>query len=75
MSGGMEYQEQIDAIPEGNFVILHAMGFGVVAAGPVLDARSAAVPRGAGTISPLNDKEFHRHVAWFADLCKHPLPL
>lgn len=73
-SGGSEYHDQIDGIPKGSTLILHAMGLGVVAAGTVLDDQSCSVLQGAGTVSPLEGEEFHRQVAWFADLRKNPMP-
>jgi putative restriction endonuclease len=73
-SGGSEYREQIDSMPKGSTIFLHGRGFGIVGAGTVLDDQSASVRRGAGTVSPSEDEEFHRKVAWFADLRKNPLP-
>ncbi|WNG13245.1 HNH endonuclease [Cystobacter fuscus] len=73
-SGGPEYLQQIDTIPQGSTILLHAKGYGVVAAGTVLDERSFSVKQGAGTVSPLESEEFHRTVAWYADLRTDPLP-
>lgn len=73
-SGGSKYREQIDGIPKGSTLILHGKGFGVVAAGTILDKHSVSVLKGAETVSPLEAEEFHREVAWFADLRKNPLP-
>lgn len=73
-SGGSEYREQIDSMPKGSTIFLHGMGFGIVATGTVLDDQSASVQHGHGTVSPHEEVEFHRKVAWFADLRKNPVP-
>lgn len=73
-SGGSEYREQIDSMPKGSTIFLHGMGLGIVAAGTVLDDHSASVRHGLGTVSPREEEEFHRQVAWFADLRKNPVP-
>jgi putative restriction endonuclease len=73
-SGGSEYRQQIDSIAKGSTIFLHGTGFGIVAAGTVLDDQSTSVRHGAGTVSPSEEEEFHRNVAWFADLRKNPLP-
>lgn len=73
-SGGPEYREQIDTISRGSTVLLHAKGFGVVAAGTVLDDCALEVKQAAGTVSPTESEEFHRKVAWYADLRTNPLP-
>lgn len=73
-SGGSEYRVQIDSMQKGSTIFLHGMGIGVVAAGTVLDVQSTSVDHGVGTISPNEDQEFHRQVAWFADLRKNPEP-
>lgn len=73
-SGGEEYRRKIDSIPKGSTVVLHEPNSGVVAAGTVLDDRSVIVKRGAGTVSPLENEEYHRDVEWYADLRLYPLP-
>lgn len=73
-SGGPEWREQIDAIPQGSTLLLHAKNHGVLAAGTVLDVHSLVVKPGSGTVSPIEPEEFHRKVAWYADLTANPLP-
>ncbi|MYM87144.1 hypothetical protein GTP91_08105 [Rugamonas sp. FT82W] len=73
-SGGTEWHQQIDQIPKGSMLLLHAKNIGVVAAGTVLDEQALLVLRGQGTIGPSEREEYHRQVSWFADLRNSPVP-
>lgn len=73
-SGGAEWRRQIDQIPKGSVLLLHANNIGVVAAGTILDGQALVVRRGQGTISPSESEEYHRQVSWFADLRDQPVP-
>lgn len=46
-SGGQEYREQIDSIPQGSTLVLHEPNSGAMAARTVLDAGSVIVKQGA----------------------------
>jgi hypothetical protein len=59
-SGGKQFRDKIDSIPKGSTVVLHEPNSGVVAAGTVLDDESLVVPRGGGTVSPVEPEEYHR---------------
>ena len=72
-SGGPKFFKQLMRLVRGNTLLLWADGYGVVAAGIVLDERPATIQRGANTISPNEPEEYQRKVAWYADLRDDPI--
>ncbi len=72
-SGADTFLDQIRRLQRGDTLLLWANGRGVVAAGTVVDDAPLTVARSAGTVSPGEAHEYHRRVAWYADLRGEPL--
>lgn len=74
-SGEEKYKSTLEVINRGDTLLLWANKIGVVAIGTMLDDTPTTVlaGQGGGTISPTEDWEFHRRVAWHGDLRRHPI--
>ena len=73
LSGGPTFESKAQRLARGDTLLLWASGDGVVACGVVVDDKSLTVHRGAGTVSPREPEEYHRKVAWTADLRRQPI--
>jgi putative restriction endonuclease len=74
-SGEEKYKSTFEVINRGDTLLLWANKIGVVAIGTMLDDTPTRVlaGQGDGTISPTEEWEFHRWVAWHGDLRRHPI--
>jgi putative restriction endonuclease len=74
-SGEEKYKSTLEVINRGDTLLLWANKIGVVAIGTMLDDEPTTVIAGRdeGTISPTEEWEFHRRVAWNDDLRRHPI--
>ncbi|RWA50746.1 hypothetical protein AU476_27100 [Cupriavidus sp. UYMSc13B] len=60
-------------VARGDVMLAYVKLVGIVAVGVVVDEDVATVLRGEGTISPRESAEYHRRVAWTADLRSKPV--
>lgn len=72
-SGGPIFLKKLMRLVRGNTLLLWADGYGVVAAGMVVDDKPVTIRRGADTVSPNEPEEYQRKVAWYADLRSDPI--
>lgn len=74
-SGEGKYKSTLEMINYGDTLLLWANKIGVVAIGTMLDDFPTTVlaGQGEGTVSPTEEWEFHRRVAWYGDLRRHPI--
>lgn len=74
-SGEEKYKSTLKVINRGDTLLLWANNIGVVAIGTMLDDAPTTViaGQGEGTVSPTEEWEFHRRVAWNGDLRRQPI--
>ncbi|WP_248558447.1 HNH endonuclease [Paraburkholderia terrae] len=73
LSGGPKYERKIERLKRGDTLLLWASGEGVVACGMVVDDAPVKVISRAEIVSPREPEEYHRKVAWTADLRTRPI--
>jgi putative restriction endonuclease len=72
-SGDDFYLAELNKIACGATVYVYANRVGVVAAGTVLDECAVIVTDPSKMVAP-EPMEYHRKVAWFADIARNPVP-
>jgi hypothetical protein len=73
LSGGPTYEKKSKSLKRGDSLLLWASGLGVVASGTVVDDEPLKVTSRSEIVSPREPEEYHRTVAWTADLRMRPI--